>query len=118
MRHCRLDAVIAAFVGLRNKAGCPDDLRAGLVDVRLGNDLLRLRPLPAQVEPPEVVATAIGRQIGLALLPDEPMPSGETAGAPTRESWATSWIVRSRARAGTAAKASESAREQDDASWA
>ena len=65
----RPDRVVGAEIH-----GASDDLRVVFVQRRIGGELHRRCARHRQVEPPQVVTTAVGGQIGFALRPDEPAP--------------------------------------------
>ncbi|GEM70318.1 hypothetical protein SAQ01S_00840 [Sphingomonas aquatilis NBRC 16722] len=68
----RPDGILAALVRLEVD-GRSDDLRCVFVDLRLGDQGFGLSALAGQVEAPQVIAAAIGGEIGFALRPDEPL---------------------------------------------
>ncbi|MCY1171565.1 hypothetical protein D9M73_116790 [compost metagenome] len=76
----RPDRILAAFVGLEiHGLAVMRELRRSLVDIGLGDQLFRGGPFARQVEPPQIEATTIDGQVGLALLPHQPMPIGRNS---------------------------------------
>ena len=76
----RPDRILAALVRLEiHSLAVMRELRRSLVDIGLGDQLFRGGPFARQVEPPQIEATTIDGQVGLALLPHQPMPIGRNS---------------------------------------